>query len=64
MLLRTTYSTTNNVVKATVVSEPNSVDSDYMKVYGEPIVVSGGALGFEDSSRKNPSITTDRKSVV
>jgi hypothetical protein len=30
-----------------------------MKVYGEPIVVSGGALGFEDSSRKNPSITTN-----
>lgn len=55
MLLRTTYSKSNNVVKATVVSEPNSLDSDYMKAYGEPIVVSGGALGYEDSSRKNPT---------
>jgi hypothetical protein len=58
MLIRTTYSKTNNVVKATVTSEPNSLDSDYMKAYGEPIVVSGGALGYEDATRKNPSVTT------
>jgi hypothetical protein len=58
MLITTTRTLENNVHKAVVESEPNTLDRSYMKAYGEPKVSSGGVLAYPDSTRTPQSVTT------
>jgi len=58
MLITITRTVQNQVFKATVATEANSLELDFMRAYGEPRVDSGGTLTFDTDRAEQSALNT------